>query len=460
MNFINKKIICFLTILTAMLICFPVFAGEDGEKDPISVSSEDQKNSDEKNKKRKNEIQDNSDKKNKKRKNETYAHSYTLPLPDDIIAHCIIRHLSNHDIKNTSLVNKYTFERECFKKHREYLNLLKKIDGKPTTEQSIEEYGLITNNGGNEIVGYPIEEMGSQLDDKSLKLLSQIITHQYSTITSLNLTNIKEITDKQFEILKNILTSYNCKVTKFQLTNCNSTVVIKLITDLLNLSKCKINSLHLVMCNITPKDTKLIADVLKNAKVQITTLELSINPMGDEGTKYILQALGDPNCHVNNLILQGNNITSNCVKDITAALINESKTQKDKIKVLDLSNNELSNTDVEQLFITWQSPICAMTELKLNNNNKVDDNVLQHVADYIKNNQKEWEINPHHLKLLKFELSSQNIEKDWSCELKTSLGNNIKYIPNNFAIQRTNIEPLTNLNINTNTQNCKRVLQF
>ncbi|XP_034151544.1 NACHT, LRR and PYD domains-containing protein 3-like [Esox lucius] len=100
---------------------------------------------------------------------------------------------------------------------------------------------------------------------------------------------------------------------------------------------------------------------LKSIPSHLKELDLSNNDLKDTGVEQLSAWLEDPQCRQETLRLAGCGIT----EEGCASLVSALKSNPSHLKELDLSNNDLKDTGVEQLSALLKDPKCRLENLRL-----------------------------------------------------------------------------------------------
>ncbi|XP_061563007.1 NLR family CARD domain-containing protein 3-like isoform X4 [Cololabis saira] len=117
------------------------------------------------------------------------------------------------------------------------------------------------------------------------------------------------------------------------------------------LSDCKLSG------NICP----LLSSVLSSQSSSLIELDLSNNDLQDSGLKKLCPGLESPHCHLESLRLSGCNLS----EDICPLLSSVLSSQSSSLTELDLSENDLQDSGLEQLCPGLESPHCHLESLRL-----------------------------------------------------------------------------------------------
>nr|XP_028592449.1 LOW QUALITY PROTEIN: NACHT, LRR and PYD domains-containing protein 6 [Podarcis muralis] len=179
--------------------------------------------------------------------------------------------------------------------------------------------------------------------------------------------NVREICFKRcnlraasFDILTSVLTM-NQHIREFNLqqSDLGEVGVIKLCQALKH-PNCKLQTLRLRCCNLSPKSCEKLASIVpKNQNLRM--LYLDFNNIGDAGLIELCQMLMHPDCQLQVLSLLGCNLTAACCVNLASVLC---KNQS----LLELSlghNEEMGEAGVQLLCEGLQHPNCKIVSLRL-----------------------------------------------------------------------------------------------
>ncbi|XP_026135193.1 NACHT, LRR and PYD domains-containing protein 14-like [Carassius auratus] len=110
---------------------------------------------------------------------------------------------------------------------------------------------------------------------------------------------------------------------------------------------CALETIRLDKCGMTERSCTALASALSSKTCSLTHLDLSINDLQDSGVKKLSAGLQNPHCTLEKLRLSKCNITHEGVTALTEAL----KSNPSHLKGLDLSENDLEESDLKVLSI-------------------------------------------------------------------------------------------------------------
>ncbi|XP_061563313.1 NACHT, LRR and PYD domains-containing protein 3-like isoform X2 [Cololabis saira] len=114
-------------------------------------------------------------------------------------------------------------------------------------------------------------------------------------------------------------------------------------------------------CHLSGNICPRLSSVLSSQSSSLTELDLSNNDLQDSGLKQLCPGLESPHCHLESLRLSGCLLS----EDICPLLSSVLSSQSSSLTELDLSNNDLQDSGLEQLCPGLESPHCHLESLRL-----------------------------------------------------------------------------------------------
>ncbi|XP_061566755.1 NLR family CARD domain-containing protein 3-like [Cololabis saira] len=114
-------------------------------------------------------------------------------------------------------------------------------------------------------------------------------------------------------------------------------------------------------CHLSEDICPLLSSVLSSQSSSLTELDLSNNHLQDSGLEQLCPGLESPHCHLESLRLSGCHLS----EDICPLLSSVLSSQSSSLTELDLSNNDLQDSGLEQLCPGLESPHCHLESLRL-----------------------------------------------------------------------------------------------
>ncbi|XP_056224192.1 NACHT, LRR and PYD domains-containing protein 12-like isoform X1 [Seriola aureovittata] len=128
---------------------------------------------------------------------------------------------------------------------------------------------------------------------------------------------------------------------------------------------CKLETLRLNDCKLKDSCCEDLTLVLSSGSSHLKNLDLSNNSLKDSGVCLLTAGLGSPHCRLETLRLGWCGLTQKCCNHIGSALSSDSAL----LKELDLSGNNLHGPDIQMLCAGLRSPNCKLEKLRLNEGN-------------------------------------------------------------------------------------------
>ncbi|XDV14149.1 hypothetical protein PO909_002343, partial [Leuciscus waleckii] len=116
---------------------------------------------------------------------------------------------------------------------------------------------------------------------------------------------------------------------------------------------------RLTACNLTYQHCEIVASVLQSSN-SLRELDLSNNDLQDSEVKLLCAGLKNPNCQLNILRLTHCNLSDQHCKVVASVL----QSSNSSLRELDLSNNDLHDSGVKLLSIGLKSPNCQLNKLR------------------------------------------------------------------------------------------------
>ncbi|KAM3622083.1 uncharacterized protein V6R79_020186 [Siganus canaliculatus] len=169
-----------------------------------------------------------------------------------------------------------------------------------------------------------------------------------------------ELTAMHCSILASALKSEPSHLRELDLSsNYLDSPAVKLLSDGLESLSCRLESLSLVDCEITPGSCSDLGSALEINPSHLKTLDMSKNKLRDSGARHLCDFLKSPQCRLEILRLCWCSLLSS--GDLASAL----KINPSHLRELDLSGNELQNSRVKLLCGFLRSQHCRLEILRL-----------------------------------------------------------------------------------------------
>ncbi|XP_059182573.1 NACHT, LRR and PYD domains-containing protein 12-like isoform X2 [Centropristis striata] len=135
---------------------------------------------------------------------------------------------------------------------------------------------------------------------------------------------------------------------------------VKLLCDLKESPHCRLETLRLSSCGLSETDCEVVASALKSNPSHLRELDLSFNNLKDAGVKRLCAGLESPNCRLETLRLWSCRMSDISCTSLASAL----KSNPSHLRKLDLSLNNLKDSDVKLLCDLKESPHCRLETLR------------------------------------------------------------------------------------------------
>ncbi|XP_032443161.1 NACHT, LRR and PYD domains-containing protein 14-like [Xiphophorus hellerii] len=135
---------------------------------------------------------------------------------------------------------------------------------------------------------------------------------------------------------------------------------MKQLCAFLENSESRLKTLRLLECSLTGIACAYLASALKSNPSHLTYLDMSGNNLQDSGVKHLCAFMETPNCKLQKLSLWGCRLSGTSCASIVSAL----NTNPSFLKRLDLRDNNLQDSDVEQLLDLVESPQFRLQRLR------------------------------------------------------------------------------------------------
>ncbi|XP_062379966.1 NACHT, LRR and PYD domains-containing protein 12-like isoform X2 [Sardina pilchardus] len=117
----------------------------------------------------------------------------------------------------------------------------------------------------------------------------------------------------------------------------------------------------LTSCRLTERSCTTLAGILSKASSKMKHLDLSDNRIGDTGVQELCNGLENPNCALETLRLDYNSITEDGCAALTSAL----RSNPSHLIELNLSGNKLGDSGVKHITALLEKPDCKLEKLEL-----------------------------------------------------------------------------------------------
>ncbi|XP_076839587.1 uncharacterized protein LOC143491202 [Brachyhypopomus gauderio] len=230
---------------------------------------------------------------------------------------------------------------------------------------------------------------GCYLSVKSCEYLTSALQTENSSLKHLDLNNNNNLQDSGVEQLSDGLKSSHCKLETLRLAGCDLTVKtceyltsniqtenslkhldlnnnylqdsgVEQFSAELKSSHCKLETLRLAGCHLTVESCKSLTSALQREN-SLKHLDLNNNNLQDSGVEQLSDGLKSSHCKLETLSLALCNLGGKTCENLASVL----QLANSLLKELDLSNNDLNNSGVEQLSAGLNSSHCKLETLRL-----------------------------------------------------------------------------------------------
>ncbi|XP_076856322.1 NACHT, LRR and PYD domains-containing protein 3-like [Brachyhypopomus gauderio] len=168
------------------------------------------------------------------------------------------------------------------------------------------------------------------------------------------------LTEESCKSLTSVLQTENSlKELEINNNDLNDSGVEQLCTGLKS-SNCKLEILRLSHCGLTEESCKSLTSVLQTEN-SLKELEINNNDLKDSGVEQLCAGLKSSNCKLEILRLSGCGLTEESCKSLTSVLQTENSMKELEIT----NNNNLKDSGVEQLCAGLKSSNCKLEILRL-----------------------------------------------------------------------------------------------
>ncbi|XP_072133413.1 uncharacterized protein [Mobula birostris] len=198
----------------------------------------------------------------------------------------------------------------------------------------------------------------NKLGDSGMKLVSAALRNTECKIQKLWLYDVGLTANGAKEIISTLSTNRSLKELSLNDNKLGDSGV-KLVSDALRVSECKIQKLWLRDVGLTDSGVEDLVSAL-STNPKLTELNLSYNKLGDSGVKLVSAALKNSDCKIQKLWLMDVGLTDSAAGDFVSAL-----STKTSLMVLSLNNNKLRDSGVKLVSAALMKSRCKLQELGL-----------------------------------------------------------------------------------------------
>ncbi|XP_042367008.1 NACHT, LRR and PYD domains-containing protein 12-like [Plectropomus leopardus] len=202
----------------------------------------------------------------------------------------------------------------------------------------------------------------NNLKDSGLKLLSVGLGNPHCKLRSLRLHKCN-LEGDCCEVLAVALSTESTQLSELDLSaNDFQGVGVKALCIGMCSHHCKLETVRLNNCKLKENCCADLATVLSSGTSRLKTLDLSNNLLRDSGAYLLTVGLRSPHCRLETLRLSWCGLTQKCCDHVGSALSSDFAS----VKELDLSGNNLQGPDIQKLCAGLRSHHCKLETLRLN----------------------------------------------------------------------------------------------
>uniref|UniRef100_A0A3B4C0E5 Uncharacterized protein n=1 Tax=Pygocentrus nattereri TaxID=42514 RepID=A0A3B4C0E5_PYGNA len=167
------------------------------------------------------------------------------------------------------------------------------------------------------------------------------------------------------ESCKSLISALQTKITTLTELNLSSNELqdsaMELLSAGLKTGKCKLEILRLVVCKLSAQSCDTLNSVLQTETSCLKELDLCNNDLQDAGVEKLSVGLKSSHCKLEILKLVVCKLSAQSCDTLNSVL----QTESSCLKELDLSNNDLYDSGLANLFAGLKSSICKLQILRL-----------------------------------------------------------------------------------------------
>ncbi|XP_051992122.1 NACHT, LRR and PYD domains-containing protein 3-like isoform X6 [Xyrauchen texanus] len=256
-------------------------------------------------------------------------------------------------------LRKYDPSDECLLRLLPVIKASRKADlmGCDLTEQSCSALASVLSSNSSSL--RELDLSNNDLQDSGVKLLSDALKSPHCTLEILRFAACR-FNDQCCETLSSVLQSSK-SLRELDLSNNDlQDSGVKLLSDALKSPHCTLEILRCAACRFTDQCCESLSSVLQSSK-SLRELDLSNNDLQDSGVKLLSDALKSSHCKLEILRLSGCMVTEEGCCSVASAL----RSNLSRLKELDLSYNHPGESGVRLLSERLNDPNCTLDKLNV-----------------------------------------------------------------------------------------------
>ncbi|XP_063059895.1 NACHT, LRR and PYD domains-containing protein 12-like [Engraulis encrasicolus] len=208
----------------------------------------------------------------------------------------------------------------------------------------------------------PLLEMdmsNNALGDSGVEFICKELSSPHCKLQTLRLSGC-QLTDQSCEVVANALQSANTLLEMDLSNNALGDSGVEFICKGLSSPHCKLQTLRLNRCDLSKASCDMMASVLQWSSSPLRELDMSDNNLQDEGVELLCVGLKHPQCKLETLRLSGCQISPKGCSFLASAL----KSNPSYLKELDLTYNHPGEAGVRELSDGLNEPSCKLETLR------------------------------------------------------------------------------------------------
>ncbi|XP_028822260.1 NACHT, LRR and PYD domains-containing protein 3-like [Denticeps clupeoides] len=135
---------------------------------------------------------------------------------------------------------------------------------------------------------------------------------------------------------------------------------VELLSTALEDPHCKLEDLRLRGCSLSAVSCSALSSTLRSNSSRLRLLDLSSNNLQDSGMELLSTALEDPHCKLETLRLRCCSLSAVSCSALSSTL----RSNSSRLRLLDLSSNNLQDSGMELLSTALEHPHCKLEDLR------------------------------------------------------------------------------------------------